>query len=208
MLSILKLFDELFGYLAIITMLLPIFAAIQARKHKAIFSHDLKLFEIYVYFTLILQCISLTLSYGFGLHNILLFRIYLPIHTAFFSYFLIKWSRRGNIIFLLIIITLISIMGDYFYGDPNYSPDIMIWSDAIILLFLSFLLSYKIDKKKNKLPCEHNFIHIGIYLYSIVTLLGLSPSHTDVRVFGFLLQAFAVIISNYYFARSFRCLYP
>jgi hypothetical protein len=83
----------------------------------------------------------------------------------------------------------------------------MIWFDALLLLVLSFYLSYINDKKKIHLSKEKNYIHIGIYLYSIITVIGISPSFTELRTYGFFFQALATIISSYFFARSFRCLY-
>lgn len=208
--NILELFLSVSNYLAITSMFLPIAAVLYARERNAVIKKDIKLFEIYVYVTLILQISALVLSYGFKLHNLFLFRIYLPMHTAFFSYFLLKWLlvKNKNIILLVSLFITISILGDFFIGKPNVPPNFMIWFDAILLFGLSFLLSIKNDKRKVHLPKENNFIHIGIYLYSTIALVGLLPSIFGLEVYGFFLQAVAVIISNYFFARSFLCLFP
>lgn len=206
--SILYLFYRVTSVIAILTMLLPIFAAYKVRRNGIVFSADIKLFEFYVYFLFIFQITALTLSRGFGLHNVILFRIFLLIHMSLFAHFLIKWSGISvNTIFFILPLLVFSILGDFFFGDPNFAPDFIIWSDAIILLLLSFFLSYRIDKIRFNLPRELNSIHIGIYIYSLITVIGISPSHNDLRLFGFFVQTIAVVISNFYFARSFRCLY-
>jgi hypothetical protein len=208
MLSILELFKDIFSKLALLTMILPVVSSIIARKHKSFFRFDLRLLEIYVYFLLIFQVVALILSYWFHLYNVILFRIFLPIHTTIFSYFLIKWlGIVKNSLPYSIILASVLIIGDYIVGDPNFSPEFMIWADAIILFSLSFFLSYRGDIKKIKLSKELRFIHIGIYLYAIITIIGISPAENEIRVFGFLVQNIAIIVSNIYFARSFICLY-
>ncbi len=118
MISIIHLFGTVIAYLAQITMLLPIFSAIYARRKKSTFTLDFRIFEIYVYVTFFFQMLALTLSMGFGLHNVWLFRIYLPLHTILFSYYLLKWSGlKKNYILIPFIIGLLSFLGDYFWGN-------------------------------------------------------------------------------------------
>ncbi|MCP5375413.1 MAG: hypothetical protein H6743_04895 [Rickettsiaceae bacterium] len=208
MLSILELFRNIFSWIALLTIIFPVISSILARRHKSFFCFELRVFEIYVYFLLIFQIVALVLAYGFHLHNVILFQIFLPVHTALFSFFLIKWSGivKNAIPFVILFLSVL-IIGDYLFGNFNYSPDFMIWADSIILFSLSFFLSYKGDIKNIKLSKELIFIHIGIYLYSIITIIGISPAENEIRVFGFLVQNIAIIVSNIYFARSFICLY-
>lgn len=206
--SILVLFYKISAFSAELTMFLPIYTVLLARIKARIIKTDLKLFEIYVYFILFFEATALILSHGFGLHNVIVFRIFLPIHAGLFSYLLSKWSNfLERPILLGISIAMLLIVVDFTWGDQNYSPDLMTWLDAIFLLLLSFFLSYRIDKTNLKLPCEFNFIHIGIYLYSLITLIGITPTNEDLRGYGFVVQNIAIIVSNIYFARSFRCLY-
>lgn len=208
MLPILDLFKFIFSKIAFLTMIFPVIASIIARRNNSFFSFELRLFEGYVYLLVIFQIAALILSYGLHLHNVILFRIFLPIHTAIFSFFLIKWSGIvKNTIPYVILFMSVLIIGDYLFDDYNNAPDFMIWADSIILFILSFFLSYIGDKKNINRSKELRFIHIGIYLYSIITIIGISPAKNDIRTFGFLLQNIAIVVSNIYFARSFICLY-
>jgi len=207
MISILDLFYNITSNLAIFSLFLPVIADIIARKKNGKFSKDMKLFEFYVYFTLTMQLIAISLSILFSISNLIIFRIYLPIHTAIFSYLLIKWLWNKNSLVWSIVILIISIGGDLIYGQYNVPPNFMIWFDAILLLSLSFYSSYYYDKKMIYLSKKKRYILIGIYSYSIITLVGISPSYLELRIYGFFFQSLAVIISSYYFARSFRCLY-
>lgn len=208
--SILSLFHDVSNYIAISTMILPILASLTGWIKKIKFSLVLKLFAIYVWITFILQTVALILSYGFKLHNLFLFKLYLPFHTAVFTYFLMKWLLiKNKVVYLLVFLAiLISSLGEVLLGSNKTPQSFMLWFDAILLFGLSFLLSYVNDKKKVHLPKEYNFIHIGIYLYSTITLIGLFPSSVGLESYGFFLQSVAVIISNYFFARSFLCLFP
>ena len=207
MISILDLFYNITSILAAISILFPIITDIFARKKQSIFSIDMKLFEFNIYFTLLMQLFAIILAKIFMVSNLIIFRIYLPIHTSIFSYLLIKWLWNKNSILWSLVIFIISIGGDYIWGNYNLPPDFMIWFDAILLLALSFYISYYGDKKKKHFSKKKTFIIMGIYLYSIITLIGISPSFTEFRTYGFFFQSLAIIISNYYFARSFRCLY-
>ncbi len=206
MLLILKLFYKLTSFLAILSLLFPIGTNILARKKYYKFTSDFKLFEFFIYFTFIMQLLAIIIA-KLKANNLFIFRIYLPIHTAILSYLLIKWLWNKNSIFWSIVIFIVSIGGDYIWGNYNLPPDFMIWFDAILLLALSFYISYYGDTKKKHFSKKKTFIIMGIYLYSIITLVGISPSYTEFRTYGFFFQALAIIISNYYFARSFRCLY-
>jgi hypothetical protein len=207
MTSILNLFYNIASNLAIISLSFPIITDIIARKKNNKFSNDLKLFEFYIYFTFLMQLFAIILSKLLMVNNLIVFRIYLPIHTAILSYLLIKWLWNTKNLLWSIIIFIISLWGDYILENYNTPPNFMIWFDALLLLVLSFYLSYINDKKKIHLSKEKNYIHIGIYLYSIITVIGISPSFTELRTYGFFFQALATIISSYFFARSFRCLY-
>lgn len=208
MLTILNLFGKIFSFLAVITMLYPIFTSLIARKSKKEFSSDLKLFEVYVYFVFIFQLSALSLIHIFNTYNVILFRIFLPIHLALFSYFLLKWASNHKIAIIFTLLTIpFMFIGDYALGNYNYSPDFMLWTDAVILLILSTYLAYKVNKESVILESKYSYIHLGIYLYSIITIIGITPAYTETRSFGFVLQSLAVIISNYFFARSFICLY-
>lgn len=206
--EILVLFYKIFSFLAVVTMLYPIITSLIARKSKKEFSSDLKLFEVYIYFVFIFQLFALSLIHIFDTYNVILFRIFLPIHLAMFSYFLLKWAINNKTAILFALLTIpFMFIGDYILGDYNYSPDFKFWADSIILLILSTYLAYKVNEESVFLENKYSYIHIGIYLYSIITIIGITPAYTEIRSFGFVLQSLAVIISNYFFARSFRCLY-
>lgn len=206
--SILDLFILVSSYIAIATMLLPIIADLMARKKNVTFKNDLKLFEFYIYFTFILQIAAIGLRH-FGEFNVFLFRLYLPIHSAIFAYLLLKWlfGKNKYIILLVIIPVIFSVLGDILTSEKNTFPNFMLLFDAVLLFILSYLVSFINDKRKNHLPNEYNFIHIGIYLYSILTLVGFLLTQTGYIDYGYFIQAIAVIISNYYFAWSFICLF-
>ena len=207
--EIVNLFVFASSWLATFTLFFPLVYSILAYKKKVHFDIDLKLFTFYCYLTIIGQFIAYTLSMGFGMHNVLIFRIYLPIHTLVFSYFLLKWigvNKKHYSIFMIIIF-LISIFGDIIWGDFNYSPNFMFWFDAIILLILSFSLSYLGDKNNIKLPPQKHFIQIGIYLYALITVFGIISENLEILSAAFFLQGLAIIVSSIYFARSFKCLY-
>ena len=206
--TILKLFSRFFDYFAIATMLLPIVTSIIARKKKKKFNSDLKLFELYIYFTFIMQIFSLVLVIFFHKHNVILFRIYMPIHIMFFCYLLLKWAAIvKNILPFVILIGVTAIVSDYYWGISEYTPDLMFWIDAVVLFILSCILIYRIDKMKVKLPGEFIFILYGIFLYSFFTLIGITPAFEEIRMYGFLVQSIGVVISNYFFGRSFMWLY-
>lgn len=207
--SILRLFSITASILATLTLFLPIVYSIIAIRKKKKMNFDMKMFLIYCYITLVGQLISYSLAFGFGMQNILLFRIYLPLHTALFTYFLLKWiglEKKHNYLAVIAAI-IISFAIDLIFGDQNYSPIYMFWFDAIILFVLSFYLSYISDKKKLKHSCEKHYIHIGIYLYSLITILGITPQKMEIHHIAFFLQAAAVMVSGIYFGRSFKCLY-
>ncbi len=207
--EILGLFYRSFSYLAAITMLFPVITSLKAKASGAVFSKDLRLFEIYVYFVLIFQLLALSLNFIFHSHNVFLFRIFLPVHLAFFSYLLLKWANMGKIALLFSLLSIpFMFIVDFVLGDYNSAPDFMIWLDAFILSILSFLLSYLNDKNNVHHVKEINYIHIGIYLYSFITLFGLFPSYVGSPTYGFFFQSLAVFVSNIFFAWSFVCLFP
>jgi len=208
MIPILDLFYRVTSIIGVLSLLLPVITDIIARKKsKNKFTKELKLFEFFVYFTLIMQFFAIGLSKIVGVNNLIIFRIYLPVHVAIFSYLLIKWTWNKNNVLWSIIFFLVSYLGDYITGNYNTPPNFMIWFDAVILFVLSFCLSFISDKRKVHLSKKYNYIHIGVYLYSIITIIGISPSFTELRTYGFFFQGLAIVVSNYYFARSFRCLY-
>lgn len=207
--SILRLFSIASSFLGTLTLFLPIIYSSIAISKKVKFNIDMKMFVIYCYLTLIGQLISYSLVFIFGMQNVLMFRFYLPLHTALFTYYLLKWIglEKGYNYLLVFISIVVSFSGDLIFGDQNYSPNFMFWFDAIILFVLSFVLSYISDKKNLKLSCEKHFIHIGIYLYSLITILGITPQKVELHYIAYFLQGAAVIVSSIYFGRSFRCLY-
>lgn len=207
--EILNLFVFATSLLATFTLFFPVVYSLLAYNKKAHFNFDMKLFTFYCYLTIIGQFISYTLNFGFGMHNVLIFRIYLPFHTLLFTYFLLKWIglNKKHYSILTIILFLTSIFGDILWGDFNYSPIFMFWFDAIILLILSFSLSYLGDKNNIKLPPEKHFIQIGIYLYTLITVFGIISENLEILSAAFFLQGLAIIVSSTYFARSFKCLY-
>jgi hypothetical protein len=198
----------MFGIGSLITMFFPVITSIIARKKSGVFIWEMRLFEVYVYATLIFQLIAHIMTRVFSMHNIIVFRIYLPFHTFIFAFFLLKWLGLKKYYTTIAFFMLIcSIVIDYLLGDQKTAPYVMIWLDTIILLVLSFLVSYRNDKYRKRLSDEFNEIHIGIYLYSLITLIGVSLSGLEIQIFGYAAQTVATLISNVYFARSFRCLY-
>ncbi len=207
MISILNLFYIIASSLAIISLSFPVITDIIARRKKIRFSGDLKLFELYNFFTLIMQILAVIFAKLLFTSNLILFRIYLPFHTAIFTYFLVKWRGNNNYLIWSVVFFFISIVGEFFLGKHGTPPNFMIWFDAIVLLVLSFNLNLYIDKKKLLLKKENNYIFTGIYLYSIITIIGISPSSTELRTYGFFFQSIAIIVSSYFYAGSFQCLF-
>ena len=206
--SIFYLFGNIFGYIGYFVLLLPIITSIWARKKKIIFSLDMRLFELLIYLTVIGQIIALVLADVFGLHNVIIFRLFLPIHTAILSYLLLKWSGMfKNNITIILGLMIISISLDLIWGDPNFTPNLMFWFDAAILFVLSFYLTFLRDKNKVTLKHEYNYIHIGVYVYSSLTIIGIAAPNLEIIMFGYFIQIIASIACTFYYAWSFRCLY-
>ena len=209
MYDIIFLFSKIGNNVAILSMFLPLIADFFARRKKIEYSNDLKIFALFYYYSCIIQLIASILAKVFHSHNLFIFHFYLPIQIVAISYLLLKWlGLKKNVVLLLAaFFGLITFSGDLYFSSLNEYPYFMLWFNISVLLVLSFILSYSNDKRKIHLPCEFNYIHIGIYVYSIITLIGLSPAHTDFRVYGYFFHAMASTISYYFFMRSFRCLY-
>ncbi|VAX19296.1 hypothetical protein MNBD_IGNAVI01-1492 [hydrothermal vent metagenome] len=190
-------------------MFLPLIADFIGRRKGVAYSNDLKVFAAFYYYSLIIQITATVLASIFHATNVFLFHFYVPVQIVILSYLLLKWTgiKRETVLISAGFLGSITIIGDFLFSNLNEFPDFMLWFTTIVLLLLSFLLSYSNDRKKNHLLCEYNFIHIGIYIYSIITLIGTSPTSTPIRLYGYFFQALALIFSNFYFARSFRCLY-
>jgi len=201
--NILIIFQDVASFLAFALMLYPIYASLTARRRNAEFSKEMKIFEKYVYATFIFQVLIFLLRAD----NTIILRIYMPFHFLLFSYLLLKWLNEKNYFIQAVLLTILLIAIDLVWGDFSYIPDLMIWFDSIVLLILSVFLSYKKNSDEILLSMERRYIHYGIYLYSLITIIGMTPSYLDLRFYGLFLQAIGVIISNVFFAWSFRCLY-
>ncbi len=215
--SILKLFHSILSYTSMIAMLFPVIAAIKARKQGAVFQFDMKLFAIYAYLAAIIQYTVLAFAWtGYFFrqyweysyqYKSYLFIFILLLQLTTFLFLLLKWAGlKKYFIPLLILVSPIMVLANHYTN--SYYPDLMTWAEVSILLFTSFTLSYKMDKLLIHLPREHNFIHLGIYLYCLLTLIGITPNSGEIRMFGHILHSIALILTNYYFYRSFKCLYP
>jgi len=209
MLKILMLFSKIAIITAFISMFLPMITDFIARRGGIAYSNDLKLFAVLYYYSLIIQIIATVLASIFHSTNVFIFHFYSPVQIVILSYLLLKWNgiKQEAVLIIAGLFGLITISGDILFSSLNEFPDFMLWFTTLILFLLSFLLSYSNDKKKIYLTCENNYIHVGIYIYSIITLIGISPANTEIRIYGYFFQALALIFSNIYFARSFRCLY-
>ncbi len=207
--DIFLLFSKIGSRVAVLLMFLPLITDFFARRKGIKYSNDLKIFALFYYYSCIIQLIASILARVFHSPNLFVFHFYLPIQIAAISYLLLKWlGLKKNVVLLLAaFFGLITISGDLYFSSLNEYPYFMLWFNISVLLVLSFILSYSNDKRKIHLPCEFNYIHIGIYVYSIITLIGLSPAHTDLKVYSYFFHAMASIISYYFFMRSFRCLY-
>lgn len=207
--SILLPFRYIFGYAAIIGILIPVIASILARRNGVKFTFEIKLFEFYCYSAATVQITAVILAFVMypDLTYTILFRILTIIEISVFVYLLLKWMSFERFTFrLLIIVIPILFLGDYIYSTEY--PDFMLWFQLLIMAILAFLLSYKIDKQNINLPKEYSYIHIGIYLNSIITILGFTPFGDELRSFGHFIHVFANGITIYYYYRSFRCQYP
>ena len=190
-------------------MFLPLITDFIARRKGISYSNDLKVFALFYYYSCIIQLITLIMVRVFHSPNLFVFHFYLPIQILALSYLLLKWiGLKKNVVLLLAaFFGLMTITGDLYFSSLIEYPFFMLRFNTSVLLILSFILSYSNDKRKIHLPCEFNYIHIGIYGSSMVTILGLAPAETDLNVYGYFFLALASIISYYFFARSFRCLY-
>lgn len=203
--SILFLFGNLTSYLAGVSFLFPIIASLFIRKKKITLNNQMVLFEIFIYISFISQLLShLVLSQ----YKDLILGIYLPFHTVILSYFLLKWSIRfKKPLHIAITITLTTVFINFIFNGYNLSPELMYLFDTLLLLILSIYLSYRRDKNIIKLNCESNFIHNGIYASSLLTILGITFPQMNIIFFSLYIHTIANIVSNIYFARSFKCLY-
>ena len=206
--SIFNLFGTVIGYIAGVSLLLPILTSILARKNKTVFSIEMRLLEIVAYITFLVQITSHSTWYNFNLDKNIIFYIYLPVHTVVFSYMLLKWTDIiQNNLFIIYGIIIILISAAIIFVSPIFSSELLFWFNAIILLTLSFYLSFKRDKRNLITKRELNFIHHGIYIGSLLTVLGIALSRLDIIFFSYFIHVTANITTNLYFARSFRCLY-
>ena len=205
--SIFTLFHSIIGYLAIITIIFPVIASIVARRKGVKFDFDLRIFEIFVYVAAIGQLLALLLAFTVGIGWELVFLIVALAQILTFSYLLLKWMNKQSYFkkIMSIVIPLILIVNLFL---ESVYPAFIIWLGPVLFIILAFLLSYNVDKNKIRLPKEYSYIHIGIYLYSIVSLIGITPSGSELSSFGSVLQHTGSFLTNYYFYRSFRCLYP
>lgn len=206
--SILLLFGNLTSYLAGASFLLPILASLFVRKKKIALSKQMALFEVFIYLSFITQFLSHSVLINLSQFKDLILCIYLPFHTVLLSYFLLKWSLSfKNPLQIAITITVIATIINFIFNGCNLFPELMYWFDTSILLILSIYLSYLRDKNIIKLNCENNLIHNGIYASSLLTILGITLPQMDIVFFGLYIHTIANIVSNIYFARSFKCLY-
>ena len=205
--SILFLFGDAAGYFAMLSLLFPIIASIVVRKKKIELTNEMKLFEVLIYLTFMGQIISHSSWFELNTYKDFTLAFYLPFHTAVLSYFLIKWTFKfKNELQIAIGITALSIIINLFLSDFSLSTEKMLWFDTFILLSLSVFLSYSRDKNGVRLKCEYNFIHNGIYVGALLTVLGIALPKLDIIFFGLFIHTLANIACNIYFARSFTCL--
>ncbi len=206
--SILLLFGNLTSYLAGASFLFPIIASLFVRKKKIVINNQMLIFEAFIYLSFLSQLLSHSVFFDLSKYKDLILCFYLPFHTVILSYFLLKWSIRfKKPLHIAITLTVITIIINFLFNGYNLSPELMYWFDTSILLTLSIYLSYRRDKKIIKLNCENNLIHNGIYTSSLLTILGITLPQMDIFFFGLYIHTIANIVSNIYFARSFKCLY-
>ncbi len=208
MLSIFNLFLTIIGYSAIITVVAPVISSILARRKGIKFNFELKLFEFYIYVAATGQILAVIVGFVSTVEvYIWIMRVVALVEISTFVFLLLKWMNKQKYYsFLMLFIIPILFLGEYLLKSDF--PDFMLYFEIVILLILSFSLSYIIDKGKLNLKKEYSYIFIGIYLYAIITLMGITPIHSHLRYFGHVLHVTANFLTNYYFYRSFRCLYP
>lgn len=204
--SIITLFRYTLGWGASLGIIIPVIGAIMARRNGVKLSFEMKLFEVYCYVAVISQYAATINAYTFRYHW-QIFRVFTIIEAIILFYLLLKWLNfeKYYIKFLAIFFPILFI-GDY-YIESRY-PDFMVWLELSILGILALLLSLKIDKDFINFPKGHSYIHLGIYLYCIITAIGFTPPESELRPFGHLIHVFATYVSIYFYYRSFRCLYP
>lgn len=204
--SIITLFRYFIGWTALIAIVLPIIGSIMARRNGVKLSFEMRLFEFYCYIAAIGQIIATIMAFTFG-DRMIVFRIIIVVQVLVYTYLLLKWMNFDRFYLKsLIVIFPTLFIGDYIFYS-NY-PDFMVWVITSIWAILALLLSYIIDRDFINLPKEYTYIHLGIYLYSIITAIGFTPTGTELRPLGHLIHATGSFMSFYYFYRSFRCLYP
>lgn len=206
--SILLLFGNLTSYLAGASFLFPIIASLFIRKKKIVINNQMLIFEAFIYLSFLSQLLSHSVFFDLSQYKDLILCFYLPFHTVIFSYFLLKWNNRlKKPLHIAITITLTTIFINFIFNGYNLSTELMFWFDTLLLLIFSIYLSYCRDKNVIRLNCEYNLIHNGIYASSLLTILGITIPQMNIIFFGLYFHTIATIVSNIYFARSFKCLY-
>ena len=204
--SIITLFRYFIGWTSIIGTVVPVIGAILARRNGVKLSFEMRLFEFYCYVAAIGQFIAVIMAFTIGNHQFI-FRLITLVEIIVFMYLLLKWMNFDRYYFKsLLFIFPILLIGDYLF-ESRY-PDFMLWFEISIYAILSVVLSYIIDRDQINFPKEYTYIQLGIYLSSVITVIGFTPSGTELRQFGHLVHVTANITAFYYYYRSFRCLYP
>lgn len=204
--EIITLFRYFIGWTAIIGIVVPVIGAILARRNGVKFSFEMRLFEFYCFVAAIGQIIAGIMAFTIR-HHWIVFRIITVVEIFVFVYLLLKWMNfERHYIKALLFIFPILFIGDYIF-ESEY-PDFMLWFEISIIAILSVALSYISDRKYLNFPKEYIYIQLGIYVSSVITVIGFTPTGTELRPFGHLIHVTGNLTAIYYYYRSFRCLYP
>lgn len=155
---------------------------------------------------------------AFGMANDVLVDFLMPFHLAFASYYLIKWMNLKHIslkYLLPILFTtgaiLISKLVSYEviylingkYTTIEHPVFTIIFCEIIMLIYLSTTLGARIFKKSFEINYFRLNIYVALWLYSIITLIGMPFIGGENYMIGFTIHGVASVIESYFFMRSF-----
>lgn len=214
--EILILFQSISNYFGILAQLLPIIGIWVAYKRRLLNDNNMKIFAIYIIVAFVIRYSILFLSWyhyisgtpsnSFKLLEEWVFNIFNIFETFLFLYILLDWSGNRDYFFPFASIALpILLVANYF--STEIFPNLMHWAHIVLLLGVAFYTSFKIDSTNAVLKPEYSYLLIGIYLYFLISILGLAPQVNELHRIENIMHSIALFVSNYYFYRGFKCLY-
>ena len=215
--SILILFQSIFAYLSIISLILPVISITIAWKKRLMKDFDLNLFAISLLFGFVIQY-SITvfawyIYYSRETHELFWlvqkwgFNFHIFFQTTIIIFLFLKWANLKKHFPATIIVVYILLFAGYYFSDQHY-PFLANWISNSIILFIAFYINYQIDNGNIKhLKNEHNYLIIGTYLNCMISVLGITPSMTEIINLGHVLKSIAIITSSYYYFLAYRNLF-